>query len=68
MSRPRSATNTIKGYFYQFDKSILEILEQSNETNIVTIEGVEDIDIEIVMKYNLFNVNIMKKLSLITVL
>ena len=46
MSKPRSATNTIKGYFYQFDKSILEILEQSNETNIVTIEGVEDIDIE----------------------
>ena len=46
MSKPRSATNTIKGYFYQFDKSILEILEQSDETNIVTIEGVEDIDIE----------------------
>ena len=46
MRKPRSATNTIKGYFYQFDKSILEILEQSNETNIVTIEGVEDIDIE----------------------
>ena len=46
MSKPISATNTIKGYFYQFDKSILEILEQSNETNIVTIEGVEDIDIE----------------------
>lgn len=46
MSKPRSATNTIKGYFYQFDKSILEILEQSNETNIVTIEGVEDIEAE----------------------
>ena len=46
MSKPRSAISTIKGYFYQFDKSILEILEQSNETDMVTIEGVEDIDIE----------------------
>lgn len=46
MSKSRSAISTIKGYFYQFDKSILEILEQSNETNIVTVEGVEDIDIE----------------------
>lgn len=46
MSKSRSAISTIKGYFYQFDKSILEILEQSDETNIVTIEGVEDIDIE----------------------
>lgn len=46
MSKPRSAISTIKGYFYQFDKSILEILDQSNETNIVTIEGIEDIDIE----------------------
>ena len=46
MSKPRTAISTIKGYFYQFDKSILEILEQSDETNIVTIEGVEDIDIE----------------------
>ena len=46
MSKPRSAISTIKGYFYQFDKSILEILEQSNETDMVTIEGIEDIDIE----------------------
>lgn len=46
MSKSRTAISTIKGYFYQFDKSILEILEQSNETDMVTIEGVEDIDIE----------------------
>lgn len=46
MSKSRAAISTIKGYFYQFDKSILEILEQSNETDMVTIEGVEDIDIE----------------------
>ena len=46
MSKPRSAISTIMGYFYQFDKSILEILEQSNETDMVTIEGIEDIDIE----------------------
>lgn len=46
MSKSRAAISTIKGYFYQFDKSILEILEQSNETDMVTIEGIEDIDIE----------------------
>ena len=46
MSKSRAAISTIKGYFYQFDKSMLEILEQSNETDMVTIEGVEDIDIE----------------------
>ena len=46
MSKSRAAISTIKGYFYQFDKAILEILEQSNETDMVTIEGVEDIDIE----------------------
>lgn len=46
MSNKRSAEATIAGYLYQFDKSIIEILKQENENNKVTIEGVEDIDIE----------------------
>ncbi|MCU9811841.1 hypothetical protein [Paraclostridium sp. AKS81] len=46
MSNKRSAEATIAGYLYQFDKSIIEILKQENENNKVTIEGIEDIDIE----------------------
>ncbi len=42
----RSAENTIAGYYYQFDKTILEILNQETPTTIVKIEGIEDIDIE----------------------
>src|SRR5690554_6645535 len=42
----RSATDTIKGYFYQFDYSIKKILESPNPNDSVTIEGVEDIDLE----------------------
>lgn len=42
----RSAEATIKGYFYQFDGSILEILKLSNDSDSVTIEGIEDIDIK----------------------
>lgn len=42
----RSATNTIKGYFYQFDYSIKKVLECPNPNDSITIEGVEDIDVE----------------------
>lgn len=42
----RSATNTIKGYFYQFDNTILEILNKSDDSAHIVIEGVEDIDVE----------------------
>jgi hypothetical protein len=41
----RDATDTITGYFYQFDKTILEILNQSNLDMNVQVEGIEDIDI-----------------------
>ncbi len=41
----RDATDTITGYFYQFDKTILEILSQSNLNDAVEVEGVEDIDV-----------------------
>ncbi|CAA0212539.1 DUF87 domain-containing protein [Tenacibaculum maritimum] len=42
----RSAEHTIAGYYYQFDKTILEILNQEDLTKKVTVEGIEDIDIE----------------------
>lgn len=42
----RFATDTIKGYFYQFDIAILKLLELGDEENEVTVEGVEDIDIK----------------------
>lgn len=41
----RSATETILGYIYQFDYSILEILNLSNVNDSITVEGIEDIDI-----------------------
>ena len=42
----RQADSTIKGYLYQFNKSLLEIFE-SDETAKITVEGaIEDIDIE----------------------
>jgi hypothetical protein len=40
----RSAIDTISGYFYQFDKTILDILSSDNDTTIV-VEGIEDIDL-----------------------
>ncbi len=42
----RQADSTIRGYLYQFNKSILEVL-QSNDDEKITLEGViEDIDIQ----------------------
>lgn len=41
----REATDTITGYFYQFDKTILELLQQEQPDTSVCIEGIEDIDI-----------------------
>ncbi|WP_395706259.1 DUF4297 family anti-phage-associated protein [Casimicrobium huifangae] len=41
----RSATATIKGYFYQFDQTIVRLLEGSEHAS-VTVEGIEDIDID----------------------
>ena len=43
--KERSAIDTIKGYFYQFDCSIERLLMLSDDDKI-TIEGIEDIDIE----------------------
>jgi hypothetical protein len=41
----RAAIDTIKGYFYQFDYSILQLIDSSCESDAVCIEGIEDIDI-----------------------
>ena len=42
----RQADSTIRGYLYQFNKSIYEIL-QSNDDETITLEGIiEDIDIQ----------------------
>lgn len=42
----RAATATIKGYFYQFDTTILQFLELPNDSDVLTIEGIEDIGIK----------------------
>lgn len=41
----RSATATIKGYFYQFDQTIVRLLEATAHGSI-TVEGIEDIDLD----------------------
>ena len=41
----RSAEKTIKGYYYQFDYSIIKVLELNNDNDTICIEGVEDVDI-----------------------
>ncbi|WP_346081338.1 DUF4297 family anti-phage-associated protein [Gibbsiella dentisursi] len=45
MDNPRSAIHAIKGYFYQFDKTILELLQRADD-DVIYIEGVEDIDLK----------------------
>ncbi len=41
----RSANAAIKGYFYQFDHTIIQILSASSKDSTVFVEGVEDIDL-----------------------
>ncbi len=48
----RTAIDTIKGYFYQFDFSILKILELPNETDSAVIEGIEDLDLKTATEEN----------------
>ena len=45
MDRSREAISTIKGYYYQFDYYILQLLKLHNKKDSVRIEGVEDVDI-----------------------
>lgn len=44
--KDRTAVNTIIGYFYQFDYSILKLLRLTNESDCITVEGIEDVDIQ----------------------
>lgn len=41
----QSANATIKGYFYQFDHSILQLLSAADKNASVLIEGIEDVDL-----------------------
>lgn len=41
----RDAVSTIRGYFYQFDYSILQVLKLENDSDTICIEGIEDVDI-----------------------
>lgn len=42
----RSAHATIKGYFYQFDQTIVRLLEATSSQSSVVVEGIEDIDLD----------------------
>ncbi|RGC30097.1 hypothetical protein DWX59_00920 [Enterocloster aldenensis] len=44
MANTRDAVDTIKGYYYQFNYSILCILDRNDDSEI-TIEGIEDVDV-----------------------
>lgn len=41
----RSAVDTIRGYFYQFDMSILSVLNLNSPDDSIEIECIEDVDI-----------------------
>ncbi|MFH7034267.1 DUF4297 family anti-phage-associated protein [Flavobacterium aquidurense] len=41
----RAAIDTIRGYFYQFDYSIISVLNLLKDTDSILVEGVEDVDI-----------------------
>ena len=45
MPANRSANATIKGYFYQFDHTIVQLLSSTSDAAKVDIEGIEDIDL-----------------------
>ena len=44
--KDRTAISTIKGYFYQFDYTILKLLELRLDTDNILVEGIEDVDIK----------------------
>ena len=46
MANTRDAIDTITGYYYQFDYYILQLLRCKNKIDQVTIEGIEDVDVE----------------------
>jgi len=43
--KDRSAVDTIRGYFYQFDYSILKLLQLFDHNDSIALECIEDVDI-----------------------
>lgn len=41
----RSANESIKGYSYQFDRTVIEILECNHQDTEFVVEGIEDVDV-----------------------
>ncbi len=64
----RSAVDTLTGYFYQFDQSILEILNLSSLEDSVAIECIEDIDVKQRLNYQQYSVNTTPNLNIIILL
>lgn len=46
MAYSRDAIDTLKGYYYQFDYFILKLLTADKEDDVITLEGIEDVDIK----------------------
>lgn len=46
MAHSRDAIDTLRGYYYQFDYFILKLLTATCDDDVVTLEGIEDIDIQ----------------------
>lgn len=46
MPSTRDAVATLKGYYYQFDYFILQLLEAATDDTVITLEGMEDVDIK----------------------
>jgi len=42
----RAASDSLRGYSYQFHESIIRFLDAPNDKSLVTLEGIEDIDLE----------------------
>lgn len=45
MAYSRDAIDTLKGYYYQFDYFIWKLLTAANDDDVITLEGIEDVDI-----------------------
>ena len=46
MSSIRDTVITLEGYYYQFDFFILQLLEAAADDIVVTLDGMEDVDIK----------------------
>lgn len=46
MAKTRSAVDVILGYCYQFNYTILQLIELENDLDTISIEHIEDVDVE----------------------